>query len=70
MGVKIGIGILGVAALPAGRFRRNLASEELTWAYLRSPSLNCNGYREAELPRPLGTGQVRRRNSRDTPPLY
>mgnify|MGYP001475841301 CR=1 FL=1 len=45
-----------MAALPAGRFRRNSASEELIWACLRSPSFSCSGHREAELPRPLSTG--------------
>ena len=53
--------ILAVAALPAGRFRRNSASEELIWACLRSPSLSCSGHREAELPRSLGTGRYSNR---------
>ena len=35
-----------VAALPAARFRRNSASEELIWTCLRSPSLSCSGHRE------------------------
>ena len=58
-----------MAALPAGRFRRNLASEELIWAYLRSASPNCSGYREAELPRPLGTGLKSDAKTAETPPV-